>query len=197
VSPSPSLPLPPPPPWLTRSLPLAKDGEREGAGAGEGGPGPRGDAGGAHQPGRREHGGGGLPARPQAARRGGQRGRGGGPRGRALRARPLRRGLGAPRHPRLRYVPHAAYAQPAPTTTKNQKILAEDSPTNRFDAKGTWRTHAVCSENDVLKVRKDIKPEYAATIAVNPCTALRLLEDFVSLKPGTLDFVQLQRLTRG
>jgi trans-2-enoyl-CoA reductase len=49
---------------------------------------------------------------------------------------------------------------------------------------GTWRTHVVCGEKDVLKVRKDIKPEYAATIAVNPCTALRLLEDFVSLKPG-------------
>jgi len=49
---------------------------------------------------------------------------------------------------------------------------------------GTWRSHVVCSDSDVLKVRKDIKPEYAATISVNPCTALRLLEDFVALKPG-------------
>jgi hypothetical protein len=36
-----------------------------------------------------------------------------------------------------------------------------------------------------LKVKKDIKPEYAAAIAVNPCTAYRLLNDFADLKPGT------------
>lgn len=38
--------------------------------------------------------------------------------------------------------------------------------------------------------------EYAATVTVNPLTALRMLEDFVSLKPGlviaeTLTFVSL------
>jgi hypothetical protein len=37
-----------------------------------------------------------------------------------------------------------------------------------------------------LKVKKDIKPEYAAAIAVNPCTAYRLLNDFADLKPGTV-----------
>eukprot|EP01090_Pellita_catalonica_P020370 TRINITY_DN7257_c0_g1_i1.p1 TRINITY_DN7257_c0_g1~~TRINITY_DN7257_c0_g1_i1.p1 ORF type:complete len:389 (+),score=54.42 TRINITY_DN7257_c0_g1_i1:1033-2199(+) len=49
---------------------------------------------------------------------------------------------------------------------------------------GTWRTHAVCNAEQVLKVPQDIKPEYAATIAVNPTTAVRLLEDFVELKEG-------------
>ena len=50
---------------------------------------------------------------------------------------------------------------------------------------GTWRTHAVAPESSLLKVKKDIKPEYAAAIAVNPCTAYRLLNDFADLKPGT------------
>lgn len=49
---------------------------------------------------------------------------------------------------------------------------------------GTWRTHAVAPESSLLKVKKDIKPEYAAAIAVNPCTAYRLLNDFADLKPG-------------
>ncbi|KAL6063745.1 enoyl-[acyl-carrier-protein] reductase, mitochondrial-like [Balamuthia mandrillaris] len=49
---------------------------------------------------------------------------------------------------------------------------------------GTWRTHAVCSQQQVTKVKQNIKPEYIATLAVNPCTALRLLEDFVQLKEG-------------
>jgi trans-2-enoyl-CoA reductase len=42
----------------------------------------------------------------------------------------------------------------------------------------------VFNEKDFLRVPNDIKPEYAATISVNPCTALRLLDDFVQLKPG-------------
>jgi len=49
---------------------------------------------------------------------------------------------------------------------------------------GTWRTHAVAPESSLMKVKKDIKPEYAATVAVNPCTAYRLLNDFVKLQPG-------------
>jgi trans-2-enoyl-CoA reductase len=35
-----------------------------------------------------------------------------------------------------------------------------------------------------MTVPKDIPVEYAATISVNPCTAYRLLEDFVKLKEG-------------
>ena len=41
-------------------------------------------------------------------------------------------------------------------------------------------------QSSLLKVKKDIKPEYAAAIAVNPCTAYRLLNDFADLKPGTI-----------
>jgi trans-2-enoyl-CoA reductase len=43
----------------------------------------------------------------------------------------------------------------------------------------------VAPESSLLKVKNDIKPEYAASIAVNPCTAYRLLNDFADLKPGT------------
>jgi len=49
---------------------------------------------------------------------------------------------------------------------------------------GTWRTHAVVPEKDVMKVRKNIKPEYISTLSVTPCTAYRLLNDFANLKEG-------------
>eukprot|EP00245_Coleochaete_scutata_P002200 TRINITY_DN12889_c0_g7_i1.p1 TRINITY_DN12889_c0_g7~~TRINITY_DN12889_c0_g7_i1.p1 ORF type:complete len:363 (-),score=73.01 TRINITY_DN12889_c0_g7_i1:73-1161(-) len=49
---------------------------------------------------------------------------------------------------------------------------------------GTWRTSLVQSESKLIRVRNDVPPEYAATIFVNPCTALRMLEDFVTLERG-------------
>ena len=42
----------------------------------------------------------------------------------------------------------------------------------------------VKEESAWCKVRKDIPVEYAATAFVNPCTALRMLEDFVTLTEG-------------
>lgn len=51
---------------------------------------------------------------------------------------------------------------------------------------GTWRTAAVCNDNDVIALSPasvaGVKPEYLATLSVNPATAFRLLNDFVSLK---------------
>lgn len=49
---------------------------------------------------------------------------------------------------------------------------------------GTWRTHAVCADSDLQTISDKIPLEYAATLAVNPCTAYRLLNDFVELKEG-------------
>ncbi|KAL4189415.1 hypothetical protein AMTRI_Chr08g206960 [Amborella trichopoda] len=46
---------------------------------------------------------------------------------------------------------------------------------------GTWQTYIVKEANALHKVRKDIPMEYAATITVNPLTALRMMEDFVKL----------------
>lgn len=47
---------------------------------------------------------------------------------------------------------------------------------------GTWRTHIAGEESAWCKVPQDVPKEYAATVSVNPCTALRMLEDFVDLQ---------------
>ncbi|XP_064628051.1 enoyl-[acyl-carrier-protein] reductase, mitochondrial-like [Lineus longissimus] len=49
---------------------------------------------------------------------------------------------------------------------------------------GTWRTHAVCKPHELRKIDNDIPVVRAATMACNPCTAYRMLHDFVMLKPG-------------
>jgi mitochondrial enoyl-[acyl-carrier protein] reductase / trans-2-enoyl-CoA reductase len=49
---------------------------------------------------------------------------------------------------------------------------------------GTWRKQIVSSEDSWIQVPKDIPQHYAASISVNPCTAYRLLKDFVPLKAG-------------
>jgi mitochondrial enoyl-[acyl-carrier protein] reductase / trans-2-enoyl-CoA reductase len=49
---------------------------------------------------------------------------------------------------------------------------------------GTWRSHVLCDANDMVPVANDIEPEQAAMIAVNPCSAYRMLHDFVDLQPG-------------
>ncbi|KQJ92689.1 enoyl-[acyl-carrier-protein] reductase, mitochondrial [Brachypodium distachyon] len=49
---------------------------------------------------------------------------------------------------------------------------------------GTWQTYIVKPEHVWHKVRDDVPVEYAATVTVNPLTALRMLQDFVKLSPG-------------
>lgn len=50
---------------------------------------------------------------------------------------------------------------------------------------GTWRTHAIANEEEVQKISHDgLSIVQAATLAVNPCTAYRMLKDFVMLKEG-------------
>lgn len=49
---------------------------------------------------------------------------------------------------------------------------------------GTWRSHAIYKEEEVMKMPGDIPLPEASTISVNPCTAYRMLKDFVDLKPG-------------
>ncbi|XP_064491222.1 enoyl-[acyl-carrier-protein] reductase, mitochondrial [Pseudopipra pipra] len=49
---------------------------------------------------------------------------------------------------------------------------------------GTWRTRGVFPEEKLLKVPSDIPVLCAATLSVNPCTALRMLTDFETLAPG-------------
>ncbi|GER42003.1 zinc binding dehydrogenase [Striga asiatica] len=49
---------------------------------------------------------------------------------------------------------------------------------------GTWQTYLVKEQSVWHKIDKSTPIEYAATITVNPLTALRMLEDFVDLKSG-------------
>src|ERR1700712_2555326 len=51
---------------------------------------------------------------------------------------------------------------------------------------GTWRTHAQTTEDGLLKIEnKDgVTPIQVGTVSVNPCTAYRMLKDFVDLKEG-------------
>ncbi|KAI1854371.1 hypothetical protein JX265_012540 [Neoarthrinium moseri] len=44
---------------------------------------------------------------------------------------------------------------------------------------GTWRTHAVAPADAVLRVERDgLTPVQAGTVAVNPCSAYRMLRDY-------------------
>ncbi|KAL0369727.1 UNVERIFIED_CONTAM: Enoyl-[acyl-carrier-protein] reductase, mitochondrial [Sesamum angustifolium] len=49
---------------------------------------------------------------------------------------------------------------------------------------GTWQTYVVKEQSVWHRIDKSTPMEYAATITVNPLTALRMLEDFVDLKSG-------------
>lgn len=49
---------------------------------------------------------------------------------------------------------------------------------------GTWRTHANYKSEELMKVPKDVGTIEASMLNVNPCTAYRMLKDFVTLKPG-------------
>ncbi|KAM7522275.1 hypothetical protein LguiA_012177 [Lonicera macranthoides] len=49
---------------------------------------------------------------------------------------------------------------------------------------GTWQTYVVKNQAAWHKIDKETPMEYAATVTVNPLTALRMLEDFVDLKSG-------------
>jgi len=49
---------------------------------------------------------------------------------------------------------------------------------------GTWRSHTVEDQDYWIPIRNDIPAILAATIMVNPCTAYRMLLDFVKLQPG-------------
>jgi len=49
---------------------------------------------------------------------------------------------------------------------------------------GTWRTLAVCPRSEVIKIPDNIPLASAATMYINPCTAYRMLVDFVPLSAG-------------
>jgi trans-2-enoyl-CoA reductase len=48
---------------------------------------------------------------------------------------------------------------------------------------GTWRKQLICHSSGWIKIPKSIRVEHASMLAINPCTAYRMLKDFVELKP--------------
>ncbi|KAJ3216758.1 hypothetical protein HK099_005744, partial [Clydaea vesicula] len=69
---------------------------------------------------------------------------------------------------------------------KNLKVGSYIFPNvNSF---GTWRESAICKESDLisLNIKEDsvFDPLLAAALTVNPCTAYRMLLDFVTLEKG-------------
>ena len=51
---------------------------------------------------------------------------------------------------------------------------------------GTWRTHAQTTVEELVKIknREGLTAEQVGTVSVNPCTAYRMLRDFVEVKEG-------------
>ena len=51
---------------------------------------------------------------------------------------------------------------------------------------GTWRTHAQTTVEELVKIRdkRGLTAEQVGTVSVNPCTAYRMLRDFVQVKEG-------------
>lgn len=49
---------------------------------------------------------------------------------------------------------------------------------------GTWVSHSLYKADEVMKVPSGVGLVEAATMTVNPCTAYRMLKDFVKLNPG-------------
>lgn len=57
------------------------------------------------------------------------------------------------------------------------------------NASGTWRNHGIYKRNELIKIRNDIDIVSASQLKVNPCTAYRMLKDFVPLNSGVLYFI--------
>lgn len=66
------------------------------------------------------------------------------------------------------------------------KLAKGDWVIPAIPGKGTWCTDAAFEEHSLLKIRNDIPMFCAATLAINPATAYRMLVDFVKLTEGDL-----------
>lgn len=69
-----------------------------------------------------------------------------------------------------------------------QKLKVNDLVTPFRRGIGTWQSHIVLNEEETVHLPSEMGLAEAATINVNPCTAYRLLKDFVDLKHGDTVF---------
>ena len=49
-----------------------------------------------------------------------------------------------------------------------------------------WRSMIVAPAGRFIKIDKTMNVDLAATLAVNPTTAYRMMKDFINLQPGQL-----------
>ncbi|KAH8660762.1 hypothetical protein BGZ60DRAFT_506993 [Tricladium varicosporioides] len=78
-------------------------------------------------------------------------------------------------------------------TSSKQNLKKGDWVIMKNTGFGTWRTHALAEEKDVLKIedKEGLNPIQVGTVSVNPCTAYRMLKDFETLNPEKNDwFIQ-------
>ncbi|KAJ9620436.1 mitochondrial 2-enoyl thioester reductase [Taxawa tesnikishii (nom. ined.)] len=76
--------------------------------------------------------------------------------------------------------------------SKVRGISKGDWVIQRAPGFGTWRTHAQTTVDNLLPIkdRSGLTPIQVGTVSVNPCTAYRMLKDFVPLKEGEDWFIQ-------
>lgn len=109
--------------------------------------------------------------------------------------------LGAPINPADLNIIHGTYAllpNELPANLGNEGVfeVIKSSPQSKFKQHdwiipytlgwGTWRSHAIEKEDIFVKIPDMYKIDKftCASLAVNPCTAYRMLHDFVKLRPG-------------
>ncbi|WP_018970196.1 MDR family NADPH-dependent oxidoreductase [Rubritalea marina] len=66
----------------------------------------------------------------------------------------------------------------------NNPKFAEGDKVIFIQRVGTWRSHLVCQEAQVLKIPKEIDYRQAAMLKVNPATAWQVLHQFKQVQPG-------------
>ncbi|KAI4496689.1 hypothetical protein M0804_000499 [Polistes exclamans] len=68
--------------------------------------------------------------------------------------------------------------------SKVTNLCVGDMVIPNYSNLGTWRTDAIYESKDLLKIPKEVGIVEASMMNVNPCTAYRMLKDFVCLKHG-------------
>lgn len=75
-------------------------------------------------------------------------------------------------------------AQVVETGSEVKSVTINDWVIPSQAAFGTWREHGAAPEAFFIKVDNDLPRESLAQLSVNPCTAYRMLRDFVPLEQG-------------
>lgn len=90
-----------------------------------------------------------------------------------------------PLHPDLPASPgHEGVGVVAAVGSKVTRLRPGDRCVPIEHSQGTWRTHGVFDEHHWYRIPSDLPIAAAANMVINPPTAIRLLEEYVTLEPG-------------